>query len=173
MIANRGEIALRVGRTCKKLGIKPVYIYELADKNLPHALSKNSIEIKSYINAQEIVNIAKKQDIDAIHPGYGFLSEDSEFVNLTQEANIEFIGPSFSSMSKLGNKQSMLRASRIANLPHVPGYFHDITNVKRILQSAEQLGYPVITKGKESAGGRQIKKLSDKNDVENSIIQFE
>ena len=173
LIANRGEIALRIGRTCKKLDINPIFIYELADKDLPHASTKNSFLIDSYTNAEEIVNIAKKLDIDAIHPGYGFLSEDANLVKLIQEANIEFIGPSYSAMSKLGNKQTMLRSTRIANLPHIPGFLHDIIDVDEILQSAEQLGYPVITKGIDSAGGRQIKKLVDKKDVVNSIVQFE
>ncbi|MHA2363624.1 MAG: ATP-binding protein [Candidatus Hodarchaeales archaeon] len=173
LIANRGEIALRIGRTCEKMGIKPLYIYESADQELPHAKAFGSVQINSYMDPEEIIKVSKNNHAEAIHPGYGFISENSEFVRLANEDNIEFVGPSYRAMSVLGNKQVMLRSARIANISRIPGVSLDITNIEGSLKAAENIGYPVIAKGKESAGGRQIKLLQTAEDVEKAILKLQ
>ena len=169
LIANRGEIALRIARTAKDLGIKPIFVYEPADKDLPHAQSHAAHQIESYSDPSEIVKIAKKHAVEAIHPGYGFISENPDFVKVTQEAGIEFIGPSHKSMEKLGNKQYMLKSAKIANIPHIPGIFLDINNLDSAIREANKIGYPVIAKGKESGGGRQIKLLQNDEELEDNL----
>ncbi|MFW9928491.1 MAG: biotin carboxylase N-terminal domain-containing protein [Candidatus Thorarchaeota archaeon] len=169
LIANRGEIALRIERTCKKLGITPHFIYESADKDLPHALKKTSHPIESYMSIENIVKLGKKLDIDAIHPGYGFISENYKFPLKCREEGIEFVGPSPESMKKFGDKQEMLLLTSFAYIPRIPGRFLDINNKESILATAEELKYPLIVKGKESGGGRQIKVNSSDEELLDSV----
>ncbi len=169
LIANRGEIALRLARTAKILNIEPIFVYEPADKELPHAQMHGAHEISSYTNIDEIVKVAKKTGAEAIHPGYGFISENPDFVKGTNEAGLEFIGPSYEAMSRLGNKQYMLKSAKIANIPQIPGIFLSIDNLDRAYEEAERIGYPVIVKGKESGGGRQIRLIQNSEELEYAI----
>jgi acetyl/propionyl-CoA carboxylase alpha subunit len=172
LIANRGEIALRIAKTCDELGIKPFFIHESADKDLPHAKKKNSFPISSYMNAEEIISLAKKNSIEAVHPGYGFISEQPLFPKLAEENNIEFVGPSFKTMEKLGDKQTMLMNVSFANLPRIPGIFVDIDNQEKILDAAEELSFPLIAKGRESGGGRQIRVNHTNEELLDSISRL-
>lgn len=169
LVANRGEIALRVGRTCERLGITPHYVYELADQSLPHAQTHNSTPVQSYNNPAELVEVAVKVGAEAIHPGYGFASENALFPQFAAEAGLEFVGPSFEAMTRLGNKQEMLRQTRIADIPRIPGSFLDITDITGALDAAERIGFPVLAKGTASGGGRQIKLLQTGKDVEAAL----
>ena len=169
LIANRGEIALRLSRAAKSLNVEPIFVYEPADKELPHAQMHNAHQISSYTNIEEIVKIAKNTGAEAIHPGYGFISENPDFVKSTNEAGLEFIGPSYEAMSRLGNKQYMLKSTKIANIPPIPGIFLSIDNLDRAYKEAEKIGYPVIAKGKESGGGRQIRLIQNEEELEHSI----
>ena len=169
LIANRGEIALRLARAAESLNIEPKFVYEAADKELPHALKHGAQEISSYTNIDEIVSVANKIGADAIHPGYGFISEDPNFVLKTNEAGLEFIGPSYKAMSRLGNKQYMLKSAKIANIPQIPGIFLSVDNLEKAYAEAERIGYPVIVKGKESGGGRQIRLIQNSEELEHAI----
>lgn len=169
LIANRGEIALRLARTAKLLDVEPIFVYEPADKELPHAQAHNAHQISSYTNIEDIVKIAKKTGAEAIHPGYGFISENPDFVLGTNEAGLEFIGPSYEAMSRLGNKQYMLKSARIAGIPPIPGIFLKADNIERAYRETEKIGYPVIVKGKESGGGRQIRLVQNQEELERSI----
>lgn len=173
LIANRGEIALRIEKTCIKLGIKPFFVFESADVELPHAKKKDAFQISSYMSAEEIVSVAKKNSIDAIHPGYGFISEQPKFPRLTEEEGIEFVGPSSQTMKKLGDKQKMLKNVSFANLPRIPGRIVDINDEKAILDAADELSFPLIAKGRESGGGRQIKVNQTKEELLKSISRLE
>ena len=169
LIANRGEIALRLARAAKLLNVEPIFVYEPADKELPHAQAHNANQISSYTNIEEIVRVAKKTGAEAIHPGYGFISENPDFVLVTNEAGLEFIGPSYEAMSRLGNKQYMLKTARIAGIPPIPGIFLNADNIERAYSETEKIGYPVIVKGKESGGGRQIRLVQNQEELERSI----
>lgn len=169
LIANRGEIALRLARAAKLLNVEPIFVYEPADKELPHAQAHNANQISSYTNIEEIVKVAKKTGAEAIHPGYGFISENPDFVLGTNEAGLEFIGPSYEAMSRLGNKQYMLKTARIAGIPPIPGIFLNADNIERAYSETEKIGYPVIVKGKESGGGRQIRLVQNQEELERSI----
>ena len=172
LIANRGEIALRIARTAESMGIEPYFVYESYDKALPHAKHKNSHEIISYTDPVEIVDFASSIGIEAIHPGYGFIAENPKFVKLTNQAGIEFVGPSHQAMLKLGNKQLMLKSAKIADIPHIPGVFLDIKNIDAAIREAKNIGYPVIVKGKESGGGRQIKLIQSDDELVNVITKI-
>ena len=172
LIANRGEIALRIARACAKMDVKPYFIFESADKDLPHAHLPNAYPISSYMDPSAIVNLAKKLNVEGIHPGYGFISEDPLFPKLTTEAGIEFVGPSYTTMSLLGNKHEMLKAARYANIQRIPGRFFNIQDIDGCVQYAQELGYPVLAKGKESAGGRTIKPSNNENELRELIAKF-
>ena len=169
LIANRGEIALRLARAAESLNIEPQFVYEPADKELPHAQKHGAQEISSYTSIDEIVSVAKKTGADAVHPGYGFISENPDFVLKTNEAGLEFVGPSYKAMSRLGNKQYMLKSAKIANIPQIQGIFLSIDNLEKAYAEAERIGYPVIVKGKESGGGRQIRLIKNSEELEHAI----
>jgi acetyl/propionyl-CoA carboxylase alpha subunit len=169
LIANRGEIALRIARTAKSMGIEPYFVYESYDKNLPHSKMKNSHEIISYSDPVEIVELAQSTGIEAIHPGYGFIAENPKFVKLANDNGIEFVGPSYQSMLKFGNKQLMLKAAKIADIPHIPGVFLEVNDINLAIDEANNIGYPIIVKGKESGGGRQIKLIQTDEELVNVI----
>ena len=172
LIANRGEVALRIARTCTKLGIKPFFIYESADKNLPHACMSNAYPISSYMDPSAIVDLAKKLNIEGIHPGYGFISENPIFPKLTSEAGIEFVGPSYRTMNLVGDKHEMLKAARYANIQRIPGRFFNISDIEGCIQYAQELGYPILVKGKESAGGRTIKPNNNEEELKVAITKL-
>lgn len=165
LIANRGEIALRVLRACKELGIKTVAVHSSADKDLMHVrLSDESVCIgppsptESYLNIPSIISAMEVTDSDAVHPGYGFLSENADFAEQVENSGFIFIGPSAETIRLMGDKVSAIDAMREANVPTVPGSNGPLDdNNERTLAMAKEIGYPVIIKAAAGGGGRGMR----------------
>ena len=165
LIANRGEIALRVLRACKELGIKTVAVHSSADKDLMHVrLSDESVCIgppsptESYLNIPAIISAMEVTDSDAVHPGYGFLSENADFAEQVENSGFIFIGPSAETIRLMGDKVSAIDAMREAKVPTVPGSNGPLDdNNERTLALAKEIGYPVIIKAAAGGGGRGMR----------------
>src|SRR5476651_1317801 len=164
LIANRGEIALRVIRACKDLGIETVAVYSQADKDAPYLdLADQAVcigpgpAIESYLKPQRIIAAADVTNVDAIHPGYGFLSENADFAEMCRDCNIEFIGPPQEAMRKLGNKNEARKLAKAAKVPVVPGSDGLITDEAQALKFAHSAGYPVLIKAASGGGGRGMR----------------
>ncbi|HMR87254.1 MAG TPA: acetyl-CoA carboxylase biotin carboxylase subunit [Saprospiraceae bacterium] len=164
LVANRGEIACRVIQSLKKMGIKSVAVYSEADKNALHVKLADeafylgpSPSSESYLVQDKIIDIALKNGVDGIHPGYGFLSENSKFALKLQENNIKLIGPSAYSMDIMGDKLSAKDAVKNFGIPMVPGTDYAISDVKEAIQIAEKVGYPVLVKASAGGGGKGMK----------------
>ncbi|MEF2293582.1 acetyl-CoA carboxylase biotin carboxylase subunit [Virgibacillus dokdonensis] len=160
VIANRGEIAVRIIRTCKKLNIQTVSVYSEADKHAPHVkMADESYLIgpprvqESYLNAEKVIAIAKEAKADAIHPGYGFLSENAGFAKQCEQAGFIFVGPRSQVIQKMGNKIEARSAMKEAGVPIVPGTEDAIVTVEDALLHANQIGYPVMVKASAGGGG--------------------
>ena len=159
LIANRGEIAVRVIRACRELGIKSAAIYSDADKTSLHTrLADESYHIgnspahESYLNQEKIINLAKEIRADAIHPGYGFFSENAEFIKALEKNKINFIGPSSKSVALMGSKTEARKLMAKNNVPIVPGTTDSINSVKEGLKISEEIGYPVLLKAASGCG---------------------
>ncbi|MFI4910315.1 MAG: acetyl-CoA carboxylase biotin carboxylase subunit [Sedimentisphaeraceae bacterium JB056] len=164
LIANRGEVALRVIRACHELGVEAVAVYSQADKDAEYLKSADraicigpAAPAKSYLNIPAIISAAEIADVDAIHPGYGFLAENSHFAEVCADCGIEFIGPSAKSMSMLGDKVQARKLAMSANVPVVPGSEGAITDEKAAIKLANEIGYPVIIKASAGGGGRGMR----------------
>ena len=164
LIANRGEIALRILRACKELGIETVCVYSEADAQIPYLrLADRAICIgraaakDSYLNASRILAAAEIADVDAIHPGYGFLAENAEFSEMCRDCRIEFIGPSPESMRQLGDKIEAKRTAKAAKVPIFPGSDSTIEDEDEAAETAARIGYPVIIKASAGGGGRGMR----------------
>jgi acetyl-CoA carboxylase biotin carboxylase subunit len=164
LIANRGEIALRVVRGCRELGIKTIAVYSEADEQSLHVqLADEAICIgpaaskESYLRPERIIAAAEVADVDAIHPGYGFLAENADFAEMCEKANIKFIGPKSSSISLMGDKAKAKEAARRAKVPTVPGSEGPLENEKEALAIAAKIGYPVIIKAVAGGGGKGMR----------------
>jgi len=164
LIANRGEIALRIIRACRELGVEAVCVYSKADANAPYLrLADRAICIgegpakESYLNISRIISAAEIADVDAIHPGYGFLSERADFSAICRDCKIEFIGPSPEAMAKLGDKVECKRTARAAKVPIFPGSEGAIEDEDEAAKIAEEVGYPVIIKAAAGGGGRGMR----------------
>jgi acetyl-CoA carboxylase biotin carboxylase subunit len=172
LIANRGEIALRVLRACRELGVEAVCVYSEADRDAPYlALADRAICIgpppsrDSYLNISRIIAAAEVADVDAIHPGYGFLSERAEFAQACRDCKIEFIGPTPEAMSKLGDKVSCKQAAREAGVPIFPGSEGAIEEESEAVRIAAEIGYPVIIKASAGGGGRGMRICRDEDQL--------
>jgi acetyl-CoA carboxylase, biotin carboxylase subunit len=172
LIANRGEIAVRIIRACRELGIESVSVYSTTDKNSIHTkLSDKSICIgpppthKSYLNIDNIISAAQITGCDSIHPGYGFLSESPAFVNACQQNNIVFIGPPAEAISLAGNKSKAIDIMQRNKIPVIPGSSGNVGNIKKALKLGKRLGYPVIIKASFGGGGRGMRICNDKKDI--------
>ena len=164
LIANRGEIAIRVIRACKELGIKTVAVYSQADSNSLHVkLADESVCIgpapsgQSYLNINAIISAAELTDAEAIHPGYGFLSENAKFAEVCEQCGITFIGPSAESMRVMGDKISARQAVIGHGVPILPGTKESVKSVDEAIKIAKEIGFPVIIKATAGGGGRGMK----------------
>ena len=164
LIANRGEIALRIIRACKELGIKTVAVYSTADSESLHVkLADESVCIgpppssQSYLNINAIISAAELTDAEAIHPGYGFLSENAAFAEICENCGITFIGPSAESMRLMGDKISARQAVIKENVPILPGTKEGVSDVAEAVKIAKKIGFPVIIKATAGGGGRGMK----------------
>jgi acetyl-CoA carboxylase biotin carboxylase subunit len=164
LIANRGEIALRIIRACREMGIETVCVYSTADAGAPYLrLADRAICIgkgpsrDSYLNISRIISAAEIADVDAIHPGYGFLAERADFAQICRDCRIEFIGPSPEAMAKLGDKVECKKAAKAAKVPVFPGSEGAIEDEDEAAELADEIGYPVIIKAAAGGGGRGMR----------------
>jgi acetyl-CoA carboxylase biotin carboxylase subunit/propionyl-CoA carboxylase alpha chain len=164
LIANRGEIAIRVMRTAKKMGIKTVAIYSTVDRNAPHVRYADEAvcvgeapSAASYLLGNKIIEVAQELKVDAIHPGYGFLSENSAFAKAVTAANIIFIGPEAKAIEIMGNKLAAKEAVKAYNIPMVPGIDEAITDVVKAKAIATEIGYPILIKAAAGGGGKGMR----------------
>lgn len=177
LIANRGEIALRILRACKELGIKTVAVHSTADKDLKHVLLADETvcigpapSVKSYLNVPALIAAAEVTCSSAIHPGYGFLSENADFAEQVERSGFVFIGPKPDTIRLMGDKVSAINAMKKAGVPCVPGsdgaLGNDIEVNKKI---AKKIGYPIIVKASGGGGGRGMRIVRNEKDLEQSI----
>ena len=164
LIANRGEIALRIIRTCKEMGIKTVAVYSTADSESLHVkLADESVcigpapSLQSYLNINAIISAAELTDAEAIHPGYGFLSENPVFADVCEKCGITFIGPTAESMRIMGDKISARQAVIKVGVPILPGTKEGVHDVAEAIRVAKEIGFPVIIKATAGGGGRGMK----------------
>jgi acetyl-CoA carboxylase, biotin carboxylase subunit len=163
LIANRGEIALRVIRACREMGISTVAVYSTADEHSLHVkLADEAVCIgppqskQSYLNIASLLSAADITGADAIHPGYGFLSENAEFARLCKECNVTFIGPTVENIQAMGEKTNARKIARDSGVPLLPGTVAAVPGLDAALEEAEKIGYPVIIKAAAGGGGRGI-----------------
>ena len=173
LIANRGEIAVRIIRACREMGIRTVAIYSEADKNALHVqLADEAICVgpapsnKSYLNVKAILEAACLTGADSIHPGFGFLSENPNFAKICQETGIKFIGPDYKLIELLGNKSRAKETMKRAGVPVVPGSDGLIYSKEQAVNLAEQIKYPVMLKASAGGGGRGIRVAYSKEELE-------
>lgn len=176
LIANRGEIAVRIIRACREMGIKTVAVYSEVDRNALHAqLADEAICIgpakskDSYLNEENILSATVLTGAEAIHPGFGFLSENSKFAKMCEECNITFIGPSFENIENMGNKAKAREMMINANVPIVPGSDGLVEDFKSALEISRRIGYPVMIKASAGGGGRGIRVVRDEEDLVSSF----
>ena len=177
LVANRGEIALRVMRACKEMGIATVAIHSEADIDSLHVRFADeavcigpNLPGESYLNFNRIISAAEITSAEAIHPGYGFLSENAEFAEAVVSCGIGWIGPSPSAVEKMGNKSVAKDTMRSAGLPVIPGSDGAVTDEKEALRIADEIGYPVIIKAASGGGGRGMRVARDPQDLANAIL---
>jgi acetyl-CoA carboxylase biotin carboxylase subunit len=164
LVANRGEIALRIMRTIRKMGIQCVAVYSEADRNAPHVLFADEAvclglapSAESYLNGDKIIAFCKQLGADAIHPGYGFLSENADFAQKVEDAGINFIGPSPAAMRIMGSKLAAKECVSHYNIPMVPGIDKAIEDVELAIEIADKVGYPVLIKASAGGGGKGMR----------------
>ena len=169
LIANRGEIAVRIMRACKELGIKTVAVYSDADKNSMHAkFADEAYPIDSYLNADVLIQTAHSSQADAIHPGYGFLSENASFAGMVESAQLTFIGPSADSIRAMGDKAESKIAMKKAGVPTVPGY-EGLETENEFKQAAQEIGYPVLIKASAGGGGKGMRIVNSEKELHDGI----
>ena len=178
LIANRGEIACRIIKTAKKLKIKAVSIYSDSDINAEHVLMSDesyylgpSEASKSYLNISKIIEICKKAEVDAVHPGYGFLSENSNFVRELTKNKIIFIGPSENAIISMGDKIKSKMIAEKASVNVVPGFIGEINNVNHAKEIAKKIGFPVIVKASAGGGGKGMRIVNSEEEVEDAFLR--
>ena len=177
VIANRGEIALRILRACKELGIKTVAVHSTADRDLKHVLLADETvcigpapSAKSYLNIPAIIAAAEVTGADAIHPGYGFLSENADFAEQVERSGFTFIGPTADVIRLMGDKVSAIKAMKKAGVPCVPGSDGPVSNdIAKNKEIAKRIGYPIIIKASGGGGGRGMRVVRSEDALEESI----
>ena len=173
LIANRGEIALRINRACHEMGIQTVAVHSKADDTAMHVrLADESVCIgpnsatKSYLNIPAIISAAEITGVDAIHPGYGFLSENAKFAKIVEEHGLNFIGPNHKHISVMGDKVSARTSMKKLNIPLVPGSEGSLENLKDLKQVAGEIGFPILIKAASGGGGKGMKVAKNKKELE-------
>lgn len=176
LIANRGEIAIRVMRTAKKMGVKTVAVYSTADRNSPHVrFADEAVWIgaapssESYLSIPNIIEAAKKTGADAIHPGYGFLSENANFAKATEDSNLVFIGPKTKAIQMMGDKLAAKAAVSRYNIPMVSGTDGAVKDIEIAKQKAKEIGYPVLIKAAAGGGGKGMRIVDRESDFESQM----
>ena len=177
LIANRGEIALRIIRACKEMGIKTVAVHSTADANSLHVrFADESVCIgppksaDSYLNVPSIISAAEITDAEAIHPGYGFLAENSSFAEVCNSTGIRFIGPSPESIKLMGDKARARETALTAGVPVLPGSNGVVTEENSAIEIARELGFPVIVKAAAGGGGKGMRVVMDETDFANAFV---
>ena len=175
LIANRGEIAVRIIRACKEMNIKTVALYSEVDKDAMHVkLADEAICIgpanssKSYLNFKNIIEAANITGADAIHPGFGFLSENSQFAKICEESNIKFIGPNYRVIELMGNKSNAKELMKNAGVPVVPGSDGSVKGLKDAIKIANEIGYPIMLKAAAGGGGKGIRIVNIPEELESN-----
>ena len=177
LVANRGEIAIRIFRACNELGIRTVAIYSEEDKyalfrtkaDEAYLIGKNLGPIEAYLNIDEIIHLALKKGVDAIHPGYGFLSENAEFARKCEEAGIEFIGPTGDMMEKLGDKIKSKIVAQSVGVPTIPGVEKPVSSEAEAFEFARSCGYPIMLKAAAGGGGRGMRIVRHEDELLSSF----
>ena len=176
LIANRGEIALRILRACRELGLEVVCVYSEADAGAPYLrLADRTVCIgkgpasDSYLNIPRLISAAEITGADAIHPGYGFLAENAHFAEVCRDCRIEFVGPSPEAMAKLGDKISCKKMARRAKVPVFPGSDGEIEDPEKAIEVGKEIGYPVIVKAAAGGGGRGMRIARDDEQLAGAI----
>ena len=180
LIANRGEIACRIIRTLKSLAIESVAIYSTADQNARHVkLADEAYWVgpppsgESYLNIDNIINVAKEALVDAIHPGYGFLAENSDFARACEKAHIHFIGPSAQSIAAMGSKSHAKEIMHQAKVPILPGYYSEDQSAATLLQAAKKLGFPLLLKPIAGGGGKGMQVVHSEKGFEENLVSVQ
>ena len=176
LVANRGEIAIRVMRTAKKMGIKTVAVYSTADRNAPHVKYADEAVLigeapsnQSYLLGNKIIDVAKSLNVDAIHPGYGFLSENADFAQACEKNNITFIGPKSKAIKIMGSKLAAKDAVKAYNIPMVPGTEDAITDISDAKKIAKEIGFPILIKASAGGGGKGMRIVEKEADFESQM----
>ena len=172
LIANRGEIAVRIIRACREMGIETVAVFSEPDRDALHTqLADEAVCIgpakaaESYLNMENIISAAVSKQAQAIHPGFGFLAENSTFAAMCRECNIQFIGPSPEVIDQMGNKANARKMMKKANVPIVPGSEGTIDNAEEALEMAKKIGYPVMIKASAGGGGKGIRIVKNEKEL--------
>lgn len=175
LIANRGEIAIRIMRACRELGIQTVAVYSEADQNAQHVqfadeaiLLGGAVPKESYLNVDALLRAARVSQADAIHPGYGFLSENASFAAAVESANLTFIGPSADSIRAMGDKAESKILMKKAGVPTVPGY-EGLELYEEFLKAANEIGYPVLVKAAAGGGGKGMRVVNAESELKEAI----
>jgi len=178
LVANRGEIALRVIRACRELGVETVAIYSEADRGAQYLdLADEAYCVgpakaaDSYLKIDRVISAAEIGNVQAIHPGYGFLSENAHFNEVCRSCNIDFIGPGFEAMRRLGDKNEARKMARAANVPCVPGSDGLITDEKEAISVAREIGFPVLIKATAGGGGKGMRVAANDLSLKSAIQQ--
>ncbi|WP_282121898.1 acetyl-CoA carboxylase biotin carboxylase subunit [Algibacter mikhailovii] len=176
LVANRGEIAIRVMKTAKIMGIKTVAVFSTADRNAPHVkFADEAVCIgeppsnQSYLKADKIIEVAKTLHVDAIHPGYGFLSENADFAELCETNDIVFIGPRSKAIKIMGSKLAAKEAVKAYDIPMVPGIDEAITDVDKAKAIAKKIGFPILIKASAGGGGKGMRVVEKERDLESQM----
>ena len=176
LIANRGEIAIRVIRACRDLGIKTVAVYSEADyRSLHVALADEAYLIGpapsslSYLKIENLLRAIKESGAEAVHPGYGFLSENAEFAQAVRDAGVTFIGPTPENIQAMGNKLSAIEHMRAAKVPTVPGSDGPVQDIEQARKVSQKIGYPVIIKAAAGGGGKGMRVVFEEKELEASF----
>ena len=177
LIANRGEIAVRIIRACSEMGVRSVAVYSKADRNALHvkkadeAFSIGDDPLAGYLDAHKIVNLAVERKCDAIHPGYGFLSENPLLAKLCRRLGVRFVGPPAEVIAQMGDKVAARRAMQSAGVPVIQGSDAPVRSAEEAVQSAAQIGYPVMLKAVAGGGGRGIRACENESETRRNFAR--